>query len=509
MPTRERQIAGPMVPSESSSPWVASASLPVYPSFSGTASVDVVVVGAGITGITAAVLLKEAGKRVALLDALRVGQGVTGYTSAHLTEVPDCRYRTLLSHFGENGGRLAVRGMREAIDTVERFVRGRDIDCAFRRVPGYYYTERPENVPDVEEEGEAARRLGVDAITTRDVPLPFAVRAALRFEHQARFHVREYLRPLLESVPGNGSAVFEGARVIDVEDGTPCVVKTEQGEIRATDIVMATHVPLNRLLLQTKLAHYRSYVLACDVGRKVDDALYWDDEDPYHYTRVADIDGRRLLIVGGEDHKVGQEEDTDARVEALLAYAHARFDVREVVHRWSAQVAEPVDGMPYLGLNSGSSHVYVGTGYSGTGLTFGTLAATIASDLILGRDNDYAEVFDATRVKPVAGASRFVAENVDFPAHYVADRLKSAEGDSLDAVAPGEGKVIEIGGHKRAVYRSESGELRVLDPVCPHMGCLVGFNTAEKTWDCPCHGSRFGNDGGVIDGPAISGLKPV
>jgi glycine/D-amino acid oxidase-like deaminating enzyme/nitrite reductase/ring-hydroxylating ferredoxin subunit len=504
-----REFSEAVLPSESSSLWVASERLPSFPAFSGLADVDVVVVGAGITGITAAVLLKAAGKRVALVEAERAAQGVTGYTSAHLTEVPDCRYRTLLSHFGEDGGRTAAQGMRAALQTIERFVRERRIDCGFQRVPGFYYTERAAGVRDVEEEGEAARRLGVDARPTRDVPLPFDVKAALRFGDQARFHVREYLRPLLESVPGHGSAVFEGTRVEDVRDGTPCVVETENGEIRAADVVMATHVPLNRLLLQTKLAHYRSYVLACEATRRVGDALFWDDQDPYHYVRIADVHGRRLLLVGGEDHKVGQEDDTEARFEALLAWAAARFDVREVVHRWSAQVAEPVDGMPYLGLNSGSSHVYVGTGYSGTGLTFGTLAATIAADLILGRPNPYAEVFDATRVKPVASAARFVAENVDFPAHFVADRIKRAESDSADAVGPGQGRVVEIDGHKRAVFRTEAGEVSVLDPVCPHMGCLVAFNDAEKSWDCPCHGSRFDTDGTVINGPAVAPLKPA
>ena len=497
----------PALPAQSASPWIASRPFPVFEPMTRAPSVDVVVVGAGITGLTAAVLLKAAGRRVAVVEALRVAEGVTGHTSAHLTERLDCSYRKLLSSFGADGGRLALEAARAALETIASFVRDLRIDCGFKRVPGFYYTERDEGIAGMREEFEAARRLGIDISLTTEVPLPFPARMALRLEDQARFHVREYLLPLVQALPGDGSVVYEDTRVVGIEDGEPCVVTTERGEIRAPDVVMATHVPLNRLLLQTKVAHYRSYVLGCSVGAKVEDALFWDDEDPYHYIRTAEIAGEPLLIVGGEDHKVGQEDDTEGRFEALLAYARDRFDVRKVPYRWSAQVAEPVDGLPYLGRNAASSHVYVGTGYSGTGLTFGTLAAMIASDLILGRENPWAGLFDATRIKPVAGAKEFVAENVDFPAHFVADRLKAAAGTSVEELRAGEGRILLLDGHKRAVFRDESGTVHVLDPVCPHMGCLVAFNAAERSWDCPCHGSRFDARGDVLVGPAVTGLR--
>jgi len=499
----------PSIPAEASSPWIETRRFPRFPALRGSLAVDVAVVGGGITGITAATLLKAAGKTVALVDAQRVAEGVTGYTSAHLTEVLDCRFHTLLSHFGEDDGRLALEAARAALDQIARLVQEKRIECGFQRLPGFYFTERQEGVDDVQQEIEAALRLGSEVSFTTEVPLPFPVKAAFRIENQARFHVREYLLPLLESIAGDGSSVFEDTRVLNVHDGAPCVVETDKAEIRATDVVMATHVPLNRLLLQTKLAHYRSYVLGCRITERVGDALYWDNEDPYHYVRLADLEGESLLIVGGEDHKVGQEEDTEARYEALLGYVRRRFGVREVPYRWSAQVIEPVDGLPYLGRNSGSSHVYVGTGYSGTGLTFGTLAAMIASDLILERTNRWAALFDATRVKPVAGARDFVAENVDFPKHLVGDRLKPAEGGTPDELAPGDGQILAIEGRKRAVFRDPSGTLHILDPVCPHLGCLVTFNPAEKSWDCPCHGSRFEGTGKVINGPASTDLEPA
>jgi Rieske Fe-S protein len=330
----------------------------------------------------------------------------------------------------------------------------------------------------------------------------------LRFANQAQFHPREYLLQLLQAIPGDGSFVFEDTRVVNIEDGEPCVVETERCILRAADVIMATHVPLNRLLLQTKLAHYRSYVLGCQVARSVGNALFWDNEDPYHYVRRAEVEGVPLLVVGGEDHKVGQDDDTEARFESLLKWAHERFGVEDVRYRWSAQVVEPVDGLPYIGRNAGSGHVYVGTGYSGTGLTFGTAAAIITTDMILGRSNAWADLFDATRVKPMAGAKKFVAENVDFPLHLIGDRLKTAEGDAIESVPIGKGMIVTLNGKKRAVYREESGAVHVLDAVCPHLGCLVSFNDAERTWDCPCHGSRFDISGEVIVGPAVSPLKP-
>ena len=499
----------PRMPSASRSLWIAGTRYPRFPPLAGDLTVDVAVVGAGITGLTAATLLKAAGKTVAVLEAQRVAEGVTGHTTAHLTEVIDASFGTLLSHFGEDHARAAVQAARSSLERIAGFVRDRAIDCDFRRAPAYYYTEHADRVEDVREEHEAARRLGLRATLTQDVPLPFSVAAAIRFDDQARFHVRRYLLPLLKDVAGGGSHVFEQTRVVDVHDGEPCRVETERGVVTARDVIVATHVPLNKLFIQTKLAHYRSYVLACRISGAVPEGLFWDDEDPYHYIRPQENAGESLLIVGGNDHKVGQEDDTEGCFRSLLEYAKARFDVRGIPFRWSAQVAEPVDGLPFIGRNSLSSHVYVGTGYSGTGMTFGTLAAMVTSDLILGRENEWARLFDATRVKPLAGAKEFVRENVDFPAHLVGDRLKKAEGDSFADVGMGEGKIVAVDGRKVAAYREGSGAVHALDHVCTHLGCLVQFNDAEKSWDCPCHGSRFDTRGEVINGPAVKPLPPA
>jgi glycine/D-amino acid oxidase-like deaminating enzyme/nitrite reductase/ring-hydroxylating ferredoxin subunit len=502
---RSRKPAALALPAESESLWIATAPGPRYPRLAGDLAVDVAVVGAGITGLTAATLLKRAGLRVAVIEGARVAQGVTGYTTAHLTEVVDCSFSTLLSHFGEDGARAAVRSTRAALDRIAALVAEGGIDCGFRRLPGFYYSETKEGASGVEEEAEAARKIGLAARLVKEVPLPFSVARAFRLDDQAEFHPRRYLLPLAAALPGAGSHVFEDTRVTDVEDGDPCRVVTESGTVSARAVFTATHVPLTRVAVQTKVAHYRSYVLAARLEGAPPDGLFWDNEDPYHYVRGAE----GLLVFGGEDHKVGQEEDTVSRYQSVLAWGRERFPLRSIEYRWSAQVAEPVDGLPYIGRAGGSRHVYMATGYSGTGLTFGTLAAMIVSDAILGRANEVAALYDAGRVKPLASAREYVSENVDFPARFVADRLKGAEVPGLEALEPGQGALTEVDGKRVAAYRAPDGQLTLLSATCTHLGCIVQFNEAERSWDCPCHGSRFDTAGEVVDGPAVRPLPKL
>lgn len=479
-----------------------------FPSLDRNIEVDVAVVGGGITGVTTALLLQRAGKRVALLDAHRVAEGVTGNTTAHLTEALDTRYVTLTRDFGLEGARLAAQASRASVDRIERFVQEHRISCHFQRMPGYLFSEREEDLEELHAEYEAARQAGADVAMTRAVPLAFA-RAALRFERQASFHVREYLLPLLGELAEGGCLLFEDTTVLEVKEGEPCTVHTEYGDIAASEVVLATHAPLTRFALQTKIAHYRSYALALSVDGPAVEGLFWDTATPYHYLRsaVSTVAPEPVLIIGGEDHKTGSDEATEARYEALLNYARARFDVKGIVARWSAQIIEPVDGLPFIG-RGGSEHVHVATGYSGNGMTFGTMAAMIMSDAVLRRMNPWSELFDASRIKPLAAAKAYIRENADVAMHLVGDRLKKGDARDLEDVPPGEGKVVYMDGKRLAVYREPDGSLHTCSAVCPHLGCIVHFNAAETTWDCPCHGSRFGVDGSMINGPATSSLAP-
>lgn len=468
-----------------------------FPRLGGDRRADAVVVGGGITGLTAALLLRQAGVDVVLLDAGRVAAGETGYTTAHLTLVLDLRFERLISRFGEKNARLVVESKRAALARIAGWVREGPIDCAFERVPGFLFSESDATLRS---ELESAWRLGISAARVdADWPLSFPVKSAIRFEDQAQFHPRLYALGLARRLRGS---LFEQTRVVEIEEGR---VHAENGTVTAPVVVVAANVPIcNRVFLHTKLAAYRSYVLAARVPRtQAPRGLFWDTDDPYHYIRSFGD----LAIVGGEDHKTGEEPDPESRFARLERYARDHFKVRSIPYRWSGQIIHPVDGLPYIGRNSLSKNIYVATGFMGNGLTFGTLSGMIVSDLILGRSNPYQDLYDATRIKPLVSARKFVAENVGFPAHWVADRLGKAEGRSIEEIRKGEGKIVSVEGEKTAVYRDGQGRLFACSAVCPHLGCLVRWNNAEKTWDCPCHGSRFDPEGKVLNGPSTRDLK--
>lgn len=463
--------------------------------------VDVAVVGGGITGTTAALLLKLAGKKVAVIEARTIGSGVTGGTTAHLTQAIDTRYQAIESKFGREGARLVAESSRVAIEQIAAFCARFEIECQFEKVPGYLYTEHDTQVDELKGELEAAHRAGLP-VEMAAVPLPFTASAGIRFDDQAQFQPMAYVSALAAQTHGDGSHVFEQTRVLSVDEGEPCRVHLDNGSSLSADrVILATHAPLNRVLLQTKVAHYRSYVVSGPVER-APSGLFWDTEDPYHYVRTHRGAGGIQLIIGGEDHKTGQESDTETPFERLTDYA-ARWGLTKPTHRWSAQVIEPVDGLPFIGENANSERVYVATGYSGNGMTFGTIAAQILSDACLGAENPYSTLYEATRIKPLASLKSFIGENTDFPLHLLSDALRPPNARSLEDIRPGEGKIVRVSGQRLAVYRDEQNGLHALSPICTHLGCHVAFNGVERSWDCPCHGSRFDIEGRVLDGPAV------
>jgi glycine/D-amino acid oxidase-like deaminating enzyme/nitrite reductase/ring-hydroxylating ferredoxin subunit len=498
------------LPKSSQSLWIAPRRAPAFPQLRSNLTVDVAVIGGGITGITAATLLKRAGLTVALLEARRLAIGPTGHTTAHLTEALDERYAELRKRFGGAGARLAASSSRAAIEQIAAFVGEEALDCDFARVPGFLYTETADAVAELEAEYEAAVAAGLKVSLVDEVPLPFHVEKALRFEEQAQFHVRRYLMPLAKALRTSGSHVFERTRAVEVKDGEPCLIETDTGaRIEARSVVFATNAPLSRFSMHPSLAHYRSYVLALHlrVGAQTPPGLFWDTADPYHYIRTHPTPAGPLLIVGGEDHKTGQESDTVACFERLREYAQ-RFPARSIAYRWSEQVAEPLDGLPFIGKSPSGGNVFVATGYSGTGMTFGTLAGMLISDLILGRDNPWKDIYSPSRITARPSVLKeYVAENLDYPAHLVADRLRGPDADSFAEVGRGEGKIVAGDAERLAVYRDEHGNAHAVTATCTHLGCQVSWNSAEKTWDCPCHGSRFDTRGQVLNGPARKPLK--
>jgi glycine/D-amino acid oxidase-like deaminating enzyme/nitrite reductase/ring-hydroxylating ferredoxin subunit len=486
--------------------WSTTVEMPAFAPLSEDLEVDVAIVGGGITGLTAAMLLAEAGKKVLVLEARTIGSGVSNRSTVHMTEMVDSWYSDIESDFGKDGARLVAESSRAAIEQVKATASRFGIDCGLTRKSGYLYTEADKDVSDIEKEHEAAKRAGLAVTLAERAPLPFATKRALVYPDQQQVHIARYLAGLARAATEKGARICEWSHVISVEDGEPCVLHLEKGAVvRARQVFCATHTTMNRAFIQTKIAAYRSYVVAYP-NVSVPDGLYWDTADPYHYLSPFEIDGTTYLLVGGEDHKTGTKRETTECIDALHRWTKERMPVGDPSHRWSAQVWEPVDGLPFIGRNSVSQHVFVATGFSGNGTTYGPIAAMIVADVILGRPNAWAELYAATRVKPVSSALTYVEENVDFPMHFVSDRLVPPDAKQLGEIGPGEGKTIRVGGERLAVYRDPSGNVHACSAVCTHLGCLVKFNTAERTWDCPCHGSRFSIDGTVLDGPATRAL---
>jgi glycine/D-amino acid oxidase-like deaminating enzyme/nitrite reductase/ring-hydroxylating ferredoxin subunit len=488
--------------------WVDSTQAPAFPRLDEPIVVDVAVIGAGIAGITAATLLKEAGKTVALLESKEVLRGVTGYTTAKLTSGHNLVYSAITATFGPEAARLYAEANEAAIAHVAAVAEARKIACDLERKSNYVYSESRSEVDKIRAEVRAARNAGLDASFVEETPLPFPVAGAVRQEGQAQFHPRKYLLPLAESIPGDGSCVFQETRALSVEDGEPCRVRTNRGEVIARDVIVATHLPIfDRGLYFAKTSPKRSYVLGIPVDEaKAPDGMFISTETPIHSIRHTPFDGRRLLLVGGEGHKAGQDKDTRRRYASLEEWARARFDVGSVEYRWSTHDNYSADRVPYVGkLGRRSDHVYVATGFNGWGMTNGTVAGILLCDAIRGKPNPWAEVYDSTRLPQLGAARRLVKENANVGLRWLGDRLPG-RARSVAELSAGEGDVVSIRGERAAVYKEDDGTLVTLSPVCTHLGCIVGWNTAEKTWDCPCHGSRFDRHGRVIQGPAVQNL---
>lgn len=494
--------------------WI-DAGPPVFDPLGQNLTVDTVVVGAGITGLTAAYLLGQAGQSVVVLERQRCAAIDTGHTSAHLTMVTDTRLAELVSRFGASHAQATWDAGLAAIGQIEATVNRHAIDAGFEWVDGYLHVSQggdDAEISSLRDDAALARQLGfpaefIDAVPLSNLP-------GVRFTGQARIHPRRYLAGVASAVLAQGGRIFEQSEATEFLT-EPLAVKANGHSIRCQQIVIATHTPLvgvggmlGAALFQTKLALYTSYVIAGRVRKGVvPDALWWDTADPYRYLRVEPHDDHDVLIFGGEDHKTGQVSDTSACYDRLEDDLRARIPDVEITHRWSGQVVETPDGLPFIGATA--DRQYAATGFAGNGLTFGTLAAMMVADQIQGRGNPWTELFDPGRKAIRRGLWDYLKENADYPYYMLRDRFVGAEATSLRSVRPGEGKIIERGGQRVAAYRAEDGEVTMRSATCTHMGCLVAWNSVERTWDCPCHGSRFTTSGDVIAGPAETALPPV
>ena len=470
---------------------------------------DVAVIGGGIVGITTALLLQEAGVDVVLLEASRLAHGVSGHTTAKVTSQHGLAYAELRSRFGPAGAHTYADANQAALEWIAARVAADGIDCDFRRRSAYAYVTSPADRHKIDQEVEAADQAGLPAWLAETTPLPFAVEAAVRFDNQAEFHAGRYLAALADRLTAAGGRVFERSHAVEVGSDGDRVVKTPGGRVTTGHVVVATHFPfLDRSLAFARLSPQRSYAILCRIAGAPPEGMFISGDSPSRSVRGVPLDGEELLLVGGEGHRTGTGGDTRVRYRRLETFAREHWDVRSVDYRWSAQDNTTLDGVPYVGsLTPWDEHVLMATGFAKWGMTGGTAAAMMLADRILGKDNPWASLFDPGRLTLHASLPRFVKENTEIGLRFVGDRLTRPGRRSLADLSPGEGAIVRHGGEKVAAFRDDDGTVTALSPVCSHLGCQVAFNAAERSWDCPCHGSRFAVDGSVLQGPAVHRLE--
>ncbi len=472
---------------------------------------DTLIIGGGITGMTTALMLQQQGQKCILIEAHNLGFGTTGGTTAHLNTFLDSSYPEIDSDFGTDASKLMAKATKEMIGLIRSNVEQLGIDADFQEKKAYLFSQNAQETETLRQILESSQQAGVsvEEVFENAVPIPFE--HVLRFDAQAQFHPLKYILGLAAEFRRMGGIILEHTFVAELKNKHGMhQVNAGQLNILAKNVVYATHIPPGINLLSLRNAPYRSYVLV--VTLKTDsypEDLAYDLQEPYHYFRSHKIAGKQYLIIGGADHKTGHS-DPEQAFETLESYARESFEIDSVAYRWSSQYYVPVDGLPYIGELPGAGEgIYVATGFNGNGMIFGSLSANIISDLILGKANPYSDLLSPSRLKPIAGFSEFVKENADVAYHLIADRFGAEIISSTDSLSLGEGKIVSFEGEKLAVYKDDNGKVSALSPVCTHAGCIVNWNAAEKTWDCPCHGGRFDTTGAVLTGPPRSNLKVI
>ena len=494
--------------------WMATANTPSQSRLKESIRTDICIIGAGIAGLTTAFLLGREGRSVVVVDDGMIGGGMTGRTTAHLSNAYDDRYVEIERLHGAEPSRLTAESHSAAIEKIAEIVAGEKIECDFEWLDGFLFGATPDAVELLDDELAAVHRAGLTSVekVTRAPIDSFDTGVALRFPRQAQFHPLEYLNGLARAIMRDGGRLFGDTHATKIVGGTEARIETSHGPVVTSEVVVvATNTPVNDLVaIHTKQAPYVTYAIGVRVPKgSVTRALYWDTGDPYHYVRLQSENDHDVLIVGGEDHKTGQANDGNERFARLEQWTRERFpQMSEVEYRWSGQVMEPVDGLAFIGRNPGDAdNVYIATGDSGQGMTHGTIAGMLLTDLIQGRENRWERLYSPARLR-VKSLPEYASENINVAGQY-ADYVTAGDIKSESELKPGDGAIMREGASKIAVFRDQSGTIHKRSAVCPHLGCVVAWNSTEQTFDCPCHGSRFSANGQVYQGPANSNLSEV
>ncbi len=472
---------------------------------------DAIIIGGGITGVTTALLLQLQSKKSIIIDAQNIGYGTTGGTTAHINTFFDTTYPEIENDFGKDGAKLAAQSAKEAVALISELVERFQIDCDFEYKDGLLYSETEKESKLLEKIFEASQRADVEVNYAESNHIPVEFDKVIKFAGQAQFHPLKYINALAEEFKRAGGTILEDHFVSSTghEDDFH-FAKGDGFTIRGRNLIHATHLPHGINLFNFTCAPYRSYVIGVSLA---DDAypneLIYDMQEPYHYFRTHIVEGKKILIIGGEDHKTGHDEPQKA-FDNLLSYTRKYFNVASVDYQWSSQYYLSADGLPYIGHHPGSKEgCYVATGFNGNGMILGTISAKIISDLIIKQESPYTSLYKPSRIKPIAGFTEFVKENADVAWRFVADRFAAEDISSLNEIEKDSGCLVDYDGKRIAIYKDDTGKVHALNPTCTHAGCIVKWNQTEKSWDCPCHGGRYDVNGKVITGPPTKDLQKL
>lgn len=470
---------------------------------------DVIIVGGGITGISTAARLQEAGKHCLVIEAENLCFGTTGGTTAHINTLLDTPYTTIARNFGDDNARLVANAAKEAVESIAANIRKYNIDCGFSEADAYLFAQNDTQDKELEEILTATQAAGLSAAFTGSIPVPLSFTKAIRVKGQAKFQPVDYVTGLARVFEQLGGAIIQHCRVTGVENNEWVEVETTQGVFKARDLIYATHIPPGVNLVHLRCLPYRSYAMAVLLSDgKYPEDLSYDMYDPYHYYRTQIVDGLPYLIAGGKDHRTGDADNTEQCFLQLEATIRKHFAIADIKYKWSSQYYEPSDGLPYIGSLPGQpEHIYVATGFGGNGMTYSHVAAAILEKLILDEGSPYIPLFDPNRLKPVAGFKNFMKHNITVVKDLVTGLLPAEKLESLTGLAHGEGRIVDYEDDKLAIYKDEEGKIHALHSLCTHLKCAVAWNSAERSWDCPCHGARYDIDGNVLNGPADRGLE--
>lgn len=489
--------------------WMASTQKTEYPTLNEDIKVDIAIIGGGMTGISCAYQLTKEGSKVAILEADRILQGTTGHTTAKITSQHGLIYNKIKNQMSEEFAKQYAEANESAIRLIEKISNDLHIDCDFTPQSAYVFTQQDEYVQKISDEVKTASGLGIKAVYTEEIPFNLPIKSAVRFDNQAQFHPRKYLLALAKEITKSGSNIYEQSRAIDIEENSSYIITTNQGKkVTAEKVIIASHYPLYNKpgLYFTRIYPERSYIVAIRAKEKYPGGMYITAEAPTRSLRYQNAENGELILIGGEHHKTGQGEDTIKHYKALADFANSTFTVEDIPYRWSTQDCMTLDDIPYIGkFTSKSPNMYIATGYGKWGMTNSTVSAMILKDLIISGKSLWEDVYNPSRQTIAASAKNFIIENANVAKELIEGKILPIPDDV--EIKPGEGKVIKANSQRTGAYRDEQGTLHLVNTTCSHMGCELNWNSAEKSWDCPCHGSRYSYEGEIIEGPAVKPLS--